>query len=297
MKQTVATTASQSIGTATNPRAFYDLLLLAALALCLPLLVLLPLPFLRVPLGLLLVLIAPGYAVCAALFARRNDLDGVTRLALSFGVSIALLPLLALALDMSSLGIRLWPMTWALLGWIELWCVLAAARRAWLLRANAAVLPPPIALRGWWSGLNRRRRWACLAGLLGSGVLVWIGSGLPGLVAQMPATEFYVLGAGGLAEDYPREAVVGVETQVQLGIYNHSGNPVAYRVEVRAGNSLLGRLNNIQLPAGHLWEQPLRFKPDRAGDDQRVDIVLFRGAETTPHRHLQLWINVQEPQP
>jgi uncharacterized membrane protein len=297
MKQTVATTASQSIGMTANLRAFYDLLLLAVLALGLPLLVLLPLPLLRVPLGLLLVLIAPGYAVCAALFARQDDLDGVTRLALSFGVSIALLPLLALALDLLSLGIRLWPITWVLVGWIELWCTIAVARRAVLIRANTAMLPPAIALRGWWNGLNRRHRWGYLAGLVGGGVLVWIASGLPGLAAQMPATEFYVLGAGGLAEDYPHEAIVGVETQLQIGIHNHAANAATYRVEARTERTRLVQLENIQLAPGQHWEQPLRFKLQHAGNDQRIDIVLFRGAETTPHRHLQLWINVRETQP
>ena len=48
----------------------------------------------RIPLGLLMVLFVPGYALIAALFPRKDDLDGIERLALSFGLSIAVVPLI-----------------------------------------------------------------------------------------------------------------------------------------------------------------------------------------------------------
>src|SRR5437867_3448634 len=77
----------------------YDLLLLGALAPLLPALLLLPVPLLRVPLGLAAVLLAPGYALVAAVFPEHDDLDGGMRAGLSFGLSVAVLPLLALLLD------------------------------------------------------------------------------------------------------------------------------------------------------------------------------------------------------
>ena len=48
----------------------------------------------RIILGLLLVLFLPGYSLIAALFPRRGDLDGIERIALSFGLSIAIVPLI-----------------------------------------------------------------------------------------------------------------------------------------------------------------------------------------------------------
>ncbi|MDD4498015.1 MAG: DUF1616 domain-containing protein, partial [Methanosarcinaceae archaeon] len=45
--------------------------------------------FIRTALGLPLVLFLPGYALIAALFAAENNLDGIERIALSFGLSIA----------------------------------------------------------------------------------------------------------------------------------------------------------------------------------------------------------------
>jgi uncharacterized membrane protein len=56
-----------------------------------------------------MVLFLPGYALIAALFPRKNDLDGIERLALSFGLSIAVVPLIGLGLNFTPFGIRLVP--------------------------------------------------------------------------------------------------------------------------------------------------------------------------------------------
>ena len=54
-------------------------------------------------------LFLPGYSLIAALFPRKDDLDGIERVALSFGLSIAVVPLLGLALNYTPFGIRLTP--------------------------------------------------------------------------------------------------------------------------------------------------------------------------------------------
>src|SRR5512137_1985530 len=63
----------------------------------------------RIPLGLLMVLFVPGYTLIAALFPQKKDLDGIERLALSFGLSIAVVPLIGLGLNYTPWGIRLTP--------------------------------------------------------------------------------------------------------------------------------------------------------------------------------------------
>ncbi len=54
-------------------------------------------------------LFLPGYALIATLFSRKDDLDAIERIALSFGLSIAITPLLGLALNYTPFGIRLSP--------------------------------------------------------------------------------------------------------------------------------------------------------------------------------------------
>ena len=61
----------------------------------------------RVLLGLLLVLNLSGYSLVAALFPRRDDLDGTRTIALSFGLSIAVVPLLGMGFNYAPLGGRI----------------------------------------------------------------------------------------------------------------------------------------------------------------------------------------------
>ncbi|MCK4222104.1 MAG: DUF1616 domain-containing protein, partial [Dehalococcoidia bacterium] len=54
---------------------------------------------LRIVLGLPFLLFSPGYALIAALFPKKGSLDGIERIALSFGLSIAVVPLIGLILN------------------------------------------------------------------------------------------------------------------------------------------------------------------------------------------------------
>ena len=79
--------------------------------LCIPFVLIPPLNDtpIRIILGLPLVLFLPGYSLIATLFPRKDDLDAIERIALSFGLSIAITPLLGLALNYTPFGIRLSP--------------------------------------------------------------------------------------------------------------------------------------------------------------------------------------------
>lgn len=68
-----------------------------------------PLVVLRWILGSVFVLFIPGYVAVETLFPRGRDLDGIERLALSVGLSLAFVPLIGLLLNYTPWGIRLTP--------------------------------------------------------------------------------------------------------------------------------------------------------------------------------------------
>ena len=68
-----------------------------------------PYVYLRYALGSLFVLYLPGFALIESLFPRRGDLSPLERLALSIGLSLALVPLVGLLLNYTPWGIRLNP--------------------------------------------------------------------------------------------------------------------------------------------------------------------------------------------
>src|SRR5450759_594975 len=95
----------------------------------------------RVFLGLPLVLFLPGYSLIAALFPAKSDLDGIERTALSFGLSIAVVPLIGLGLNYTPWGIRLLPILICLSVFTFIMCGLAYLRQAKLSETEAFVVP------------------------------------------------------------------------------------------------------------------------------------------------------------
>ena len=81
-----------------------ELLFIVVLSLLLVPLALLTSGALRIVLGLAFVLFFPGYTLIAALFPGKDALDSIERLALSFGLSIAVVPLIGLILNLYPLG-------------------------------------------------------------------------------------------------------------------------------------------------------------------------------------------------
>jgi hypothetical protein len=68
-----------------------------------------PLVYVRYVFGSVAVLFLPGYTLIEALYPKKEDLDNLERLALSIGLSLALVPLVGLLLNYTPWGIRLDP--------------------------------------------------------------------------------------------------------------------------------------------------------------------------------------------
>ena len=121
-----------------------DLLLVAGLVLLTDILVLVPVfsgSFLRTYLGILLVLFLPGYALTGAIFPAKNDLEGIERAVVSFGLSIAVVPIMGLGLNYTIWGIREIPILTVLSVFTLLMCAIAYYRRSLLPEAEAFEIP------------------------------------------------------------------------------------------------------------------------------------------------------------
>jgi hypothetical protein len=87
-----------------------------------------PFIYLRYVFGSLFVLYLPGASLIELLYPKRGDLSQLERLALSIGLSLALVPLVGLVLNYTPWGIRLTPIT-ASLTLLTLGLALGAAKR------------------------------------------------------------------------------------------------------------------------------------------------------------------------
>jgi hypothetical protein len=94
-----------------------------------------PLVYIRYALGTIFVLWLPGYTFIKALFPTRvpiktssEDLDTIERIALSIGMSLALVPIVGLLLNYTPWGIRLTPIVLSLLALTIVFATVALIR-------------------------------------------------------------------------------------------------------------------------------------------------------------------------
>ncbi|MBN1933724.1 MAG: DUF1616 domain-containing protein [Anaerolineae bacterium] len=263
------------------------------------------LPMVRLALGLTFVLFVPGYALQATVFPRDGELDGPERWALSFGLSIAVIPPLALILDRLPWGIRLWPIVIGEGLLIAVFSVAALWRRKRLPPEARYGINVKINPKGWWGAQDRINR--VLYGVLAGTLVMAIISTSAIVIRPKPGdffTEFYILGEEGLAELYPREAAPGEMLSVTMGLHNLERNAHTYRVEIWAVDIWenrqvqVGAAGPFELAREQRVEQPVTWAMPWTGQDQQVEFRLFsdiqKDATDQPYRLLRLWLNVNK---
>lgn len=248
--------------------------------------------YLRVALGLPFVLFFPGYTLIAALFPKKDDLDGIERVALSFGLSIAVTPLIGLGLNYTPWGIRLTPILISLIVFILCMGCIAFFRRDKLPQEDryCPVFEFEVPI---WKEQPLFDKVLSIA--LIAAILFAVGSIC--YVVAMPKvgekfTEFYILGMDGKAEGYPRELAVGEEGEVIVGVVNHEYQQEKYYVEIKLDDLVLPREGPITLEHEEKWEKAMSFSYPRARENLKVEFLLYREGDKEPYRSLHLWVDV-----
>jgi uncharacterized membrane protein len=278
---------------------------------------------LRILFGVAMVLFIPGYALIAALFPGRGDLDGIERVALSFGLSIAVVPLIGLALNYTPWGIRLDPILASLTVFTLAMTLIAWYRRLLLPAGDRFTVPARAMLGAAWAELydpGAPRLDRALSVVLVLSIVVAIAT--TAYVIAVPKegehfTEFYILGPGGKAADYPADFAAGSTQSLIIGVGNHEYREVPYTVEAFALNQTFDPATNtstvhaaerldrftLTVPHNETSELPWEFSVPSA-DYNRIEFLLFN--ETVPgpavtgedrinasYRDLHLWVRVR----
>ncbi|WP_339104246.1 DUF1616 domain-containing protein [Haloterrigena salinisoli] len=313
---------------------------------------------LRVPLGLAFVLFVPGYAFIAALFPEAGDeptadppsdgagdedpvagtdrgplpvgsflddrsgIDGIERVALSFGLSIAVTPLIGLVLNFTPWGIRLVPIMLAVSVFTVGATVVAAVRRrelpaderfrvpyrAWYAAGRAELLEPDT------------RADAALNVVLVASLLLAVGTvgyavAVPPDGEQFSAIYYLTEDDDGelTADNYPTEFTQGESQEIVLGVDNHEHRTVDYtvvlveqRVSVEGNETVVEEQRELDRFETHLehnesWHHPHELEPTMTGENIRIVWLLYPGGDVpnapsteTTEYHAHLWANVSE---
>ncbi len=208
----------------------WDLLSIVTLSILLTLIIyLFPESVWRKVIGLPFILFFPGYSLITFLFPEKRSLDGIERVALSFGLSIAVTPLIGLALNYTPFGIRLTPILLSLASFNILFSLLAMHRR---LNTRDPFIPSIEVDIGWeeMSKIDRILTVVLVMAIIASTVTLIYVIVTPKQGERF--TEFYILGPRGKAADYPTKLRVGQNATIIIGIANHEYRTVNYTVEI-----------------------------------------------------------------
>jgi uncharacterized membrane protein len=285
-------------------RPYDDLLIISSLALVAPLVATIPTlsaSVVRSVIGIIFVLFAPGYAFVAALFPRKTTLNSGVRLGLSFGLSIAIVPPLEMALNYSRWGVREGS-TLVIIALFVLVCIaVAALRRNRLAAAERFV----VNWRVWQplQGQQASRFEGSFDRALSIALVVAIGVSLAtvGYAVFVPKadehfTEFYVLGANGTLGNYTTRYTVGVPSPVTAVIINHEGQNITYNLIISENNGTQRGVvysEEVIVPAGQRWEKQIDLVLNQQGNNIQLDLSLYADhLAPLPYRDVHLWVNV-----
>ena len=292
------------------------------------------LPLLRVVAGLPILFFVPGYVLLAVLFPGespgeshslpgRLSADGglalSTRLALSFGLSVAIVPVLAVALAFTPVGFGTGPLLGLLTVLIVLGAVVGAARRMRLPPETRFQVPARRGIADLASFVTAPGSAAGVAlNLLLVASVVVAASGFAYAVLVPPANPEYAdymlltRGDGGeyVSSGFPTEFTRGQGQEVVVGVANHRDEATTYTtvIEVQrvrgqgpdfrvVERSELDRLRATVGP-GETRYLPHQVAPDMAGQELRLMYYFYRGEAPanptvgTADDHLHLWVNV-----
>lgn len=295
--------------------------------------------------GLIFVLFVPGYVFVAALFPeakadesstsetsestswstetfRPAGIDRFERVALSFGLSIAIVPVIGLILNVTW-GIQLVPVMLALTSFTLVTTTIAAVRR-WKLPSERRFRVP---YHDWYSVIrddvleSGTRRDTFLNVLVVISVVLAASTVTFAAVVPQGGESFsavYILSENDdgelVADDYPTQITQGEQQTITVGVDNHEYQTMNYTIVLLEqavtidGNETTveeqRELDRFKTRLAHnkTWHHSHELEPTMTGENVRLVWLLYLGGdeavpdvpsmETTEY-HVRLWVDVE----
>jgi uncharacterized membrane protein len=247
----------------------------------------------RTVLGIPFVLFFPGYALITALFPKKTDLGIIERLTLSIGLSLAVVPLIGLALNYTPWGIRLYPIITSIFILTLLLSILSNYRRAKLPLDQKLQTLNNLKLPNL-KKLSKSDKilvvTTLIATLVVASITVYLASA-PKVGEHF--TEFYILGPDGKLANYPVNVTVEQKSTVIIGVKNHEYESMTYQIHILFDNQTIDAIPNIQLSHEESWTQNYTFTPHVTAEKTRLGFQLYKEGIDEPYRNLHLWLTVK----
>ncbi len=267
-----------------------DIILIIFFTLILVLIIpLFPSSIIRIFIGLPFALFFPGYTLLKAVYPAKDRLDAFQTLGFSIGFSLGIVSVIVLILNFTSLGIRLYPILFTTTGFIVAAAIVALYRRKRL--SNENILWIEFQVKRPEIPKNTIDRLLVLTLI----VVIVISLGVLGYIAAVPKTEesfteFYLSLPDGSAIESNITLNQGEPGQVRFYIVNREQTETSYRIEVDIEGVTVNGTDTLMLNNDMKWSGVIYFTPERAGEDQKVEFILFK--QDKLDKRLYIWVDV-----
>lgn len=274
-----------------------DLLIIIAISIIMVPVVALTSGIIRAILGVIFVLVIPGYVLISALFPRRQSLGNIERFVLSVGASMAIITFVGVILNFTPLGIKLLPAEVIMVCFIVFTAGIAWLRRRRLPfenRFSPSSITDPIKKVLVTENRNSKQKNIIYASI----VFVVLGSlaamyTMSSLSSGPPDNEFYLLSAQGTTDNYTRTLHLGEPVAIDAVIVNHQSNSLDYAIKVEVNGQEVATDDQILINPKQKWQKQLSFVPQTIGANQKVEYMLYSTDNASiPIDQLYIWIDV-----
>lgn len=202
---------------------------------------------LQMILGIPYLLFIPGYLFLLCLSPNssiKSELDYVTKIALSIGLSIAIVSLNGILLFYTPFGFNL-PSILSSITIINVLCgIIAISRWRKLRKQRQNIISFPLFTLPLNSKLDK-----ILVTILICAITLTVTTAV--FISFLPTkresfTEFYILGSSGKTSNYPKNLTVGQPTSLTIGLINQEHKTIDYTIEIWLVNQTFSYNNTTQ---------------------------------------------------
>jgi uncharacterized membrane protein len=248
----------------------------------------------RIILGIILLLIFPGYTLINALFPNKVSMKSIERAGLTLVLSFTIVSLVGLFLNYTPWSIRPTPIIITTGILICIFSGIALFRRRRLPASKRFSIKLKVPVIHWGSSSKLDIILSIVLALAVIGAVAALVYVISEPKAEEAFTNFYITGPEGKIENYPRELTLGEQVNVTLGIENHECNDSSYSVVVMLTGEEIDVIGPLKLIDGEKWQSEITLNPVIAGNGQKVEFILYKNGEANPYLALYIWLDVRE---
>ena len=238
--------------------------------------------------GIFLMLFLPGYALTSTISPGKTDLNILTRLALSFGLSYFLTAVVGLILPYTPLGSSLEPILQILSGLTFIFIITAFLMRMRTPQGESFEAGPGKSdskAKSTPSGSptttpkvsHLKRNITMVFGVVLIAILIAVPTAfnLMSPEENVTSTEFYVMAQdGNKLTTYPANLTPGENATVTIVLVNHEKEVTNYRIVITSNQTVIGELNTTLKP-GEKKEIPYTFTMGDPGI-KNIEFFLYK---------------------